>query len=199
MESLPLWVLVGLAFAGLVVLVAVLLNVHKLLSRVAAIRRDVEQVREGNAREQLAEAVAQLQSVAVSMDRVAMRCDMIHARLGEIVARAPAAAAGGADVGPAVDAIRAGLAELKGPVSQIRDLLGRTDVERLADEVRRSLYAQGFDGVTILTDLGVVPRVGDAKVQVEVVREGMKSKGTVLVRDGSAVETKISPIHGMFP
>src|SRR5204863_311622 len=79
--------------------------------------------------------------------------------------------------GPAVAAIRAAVSELRGPVAEIRDRLVRTEVERLADEVRRLLYQKGFDGVTLLTDFASVSRTGESKVQVEVVREGVKSKG----------------------
>ena len=191
------YVMAALVLAGLVVQVALLLNVHKMLSRVAAIRRDLEASRDQGLTTHVVEAVTQLQSVAVSADRIALRCDAIERRVEEIAARAPAPAGG--DVGPAVAAIREALSELRGPVTEIRDRLRQNEVERLADEVRRTLYLRGFDGVTLLTDVATVPRSGDAKVQVEVVREGVKSKGYVLVRDGAAVETKISPTYEMFP
>ena len=36
-------------------------------------------------------------------------------------------------------------------------------------------------------------------MQVEVQREGVKSKGYVVLKDGSVVEQKISPTYEMFP
>jgi hypothetical protein len=192
-----LWVLIGLSLAGVLVQVALLLNVHKILGRVVAIRRELEDAGDDVTREHLAEAVAQLQGVAVSLDRIALRCDAIEKRVGEIAARPPGQ--GGGDAAPAVEAIRAGLAEIRGPVAEIRDLLGRSEVERIADEVRRCLYTRGFDTVTILTDLTTVPREGETNVQVEVIREGVKAKGFVVVRDGAAVESKVTPAYGMFP
>jgi hypothetical protein len=193
----PLWVIAGLAFVGVAVQVALLLNVHKILARVAAIRREMEGARDGASREQLSEVVAQVQGAAVSLDRIALRCDAIEARVKDIAERAPPA--GGGDATPAAEALRAGLAELRAPVGEIRDLLRRTEVERIADEVRRSLYTRGFDSVTILTDLTKVPRDGETNVQVEVVREGVKVKGFVVVKDGVAVDTKVTPAYGMFP
>lgn len=191
------YVIATMVLAGLLVQVALLLNVHKMLSRVAAIRRDLESRREDGVSSHVVEAVTQLQSVAVSADRIAMRCDALAAKLDEIAARAPAQAGG--DAGPAVAAIRDALSDLRAPVAEIRDRLARNEIERVADEVRRQLYLRGYEGVTLLTDIATVPKTGESKVQVEVVREGVKSKGYVLVRDGAAVETKISPTYEMFP
>lgn len=191
------WVLAALAFAGVVVQVALLLNVHKLLARVSSIRRELEAARSDGAGTQLAEAVTQLQSAAVSLDRIAMRCDAIEQKLDVLAARPSGTSQG--DPGVVAHAIRESLQALHAPVAEIRDRLARTEVERLGDEVRRSLYTRGFDTVTLLTDLSTVPRAGEARVQVEVVREGVKSKGWVVVRDGVAGEAKISPTYEMFP
>ena len=191
------YVIAALALVGVVVLVGVLLNVHKMLARIASIRRELESARDGGVAGHLVEAVAQLQSVAVSMDRVAARCETIERKLDEIVARAPSAA--NTDVSGIASAVREALSGLHEPVAAIRDHLARNDIERVGDDVRRTLYTRGYDGVTILTDLASVPRTGEARIQVEVVREGVKSKGWVLVRDGAAVESKISPTYEMFP
>jgi hypothetical protein len=191
------YVIAALVLVGVVVLLAVLLNVHKMLARITTIRREVEGMKDSGASSHLVEAVTQLQSVAVSMDRIAARCDSIEKRIDELAQRAPASAS--ADMSGVTAALRDALSGLQGPVAQIRDSLARSEVERIGDEVRRCLYARGFDGVTVLTDLASVPRTGEARVQVEVVREGVKSKGWVLVRDGAAVESKISPTYEMFP
>lgn len=192
-----LYVIAALVLVAVVVLVGVLLNVHKMLSRIASIRREIESSRDSGASAHLVEAVTQLQSAAVSLDRIAARCDAIDARLDEIARRAPGAAT--ADMTGVAAAIRESLAGLQAPVSEIRDRLAKSEIERVGDEIRRALYTRGYDGVTLLTDLNQVPRSGEARVQVEVVREGVKSKGWVLVRDGAAVESKINPSYEMFP
>lgn len=191
------WVVAALLLAGLAVQVSLLLNVHRMLSRVAAIRRELESARASGISAQMAEAVTQLQSAAVSLDRIALRCDALDRRIEEMASRAPGGAQ--ADAAAIAAAVREALAGIEAPVAEIRDRLARGETDRLGDEVRRSLYLRGFDGVTVLTDLAQVPRTGESRVQVEVVREGVKSKGYVLVRDGAAVETKISPTYEMFP
>lgn len=198
--SAALWpqiVTMALAFAALLVLVGTLLNVHKLLSRTTAIRKELSEARENSAQSQLVEAVAQLQSIAASLDRIALRCDAIEASIDEAARRAPGSEGG--EIGAAVATVGRGLTELQTPLREIRDLLGRTETERLADEVRRSLFTRGYDKVVILTDLTTAARSGETRAQVEVVKEGVKSKGFVLLRDGSAVEVKISPTYEMFP
>jgi hypothetical protein len=198
--SAALWpqiVTMALAFAALLVLVGTLLNVHKLLSRTTAIRKELSEARENSAQSQLVEAVAQLQSIAASLDRIALRCDAIEARIDEAARRAPGSEGG--EIGAAVATVGRGLTELQVPLREIRDLLGRTETEKLADEVRRSLFTRGYDKVSVLTDLTTAARSGETRVQVEVVKEGVKSKGFVLLRDGSAVEVKISPTYEMFP
>ena len=197
MDAWMFYVVAALLLVAVVVLVGVLLNVHKMLSKVSAIRREVDGVRESGASAHLVEAVAQLQSVAVSLDRIAARCDSIGAKLDSLAERSPQAAS--ADMTGVAAAIRESLAGLAGPVAEIRDRLARSEIEHVADEVRRMLYARGFDGVTILNDLATLAPQGEARVQVEVVREGVKSKGWVLLRDGAAVESKISPTYEMFP
>jgi hypothetical protein len=201
MEPAPLWpwfVVFALLVAGIAVLVGLLLNVHKMLARMTQIRRELEQAREAGANQHLVEAVAQLQSASVSLDRIAMRCDELDRKVSEIVQRGPG---GGApdDLGEAVRTLRDGLTGLQQPVAQIRDLLGRSESERLTDSVERTLYARGFDKVTILTDLTTAQKGGETRVLVEVAKDGVKSKGFVLLRDGLVVDTKISPTYEMFP
>lgn len=196
-ELWPQIVTMSLAFAALLVLVGTLLNVHKLLSRVTSVRRDLAEFREHSAETQLVEAVAQLQSVAVSLDRIAMRCDAIESKLDEIVKRAPRESSG--ETGSALAALREDFATLRAPLTEIRDLLGRTETERLADEIKRCLFTRNYEKVRILGDLTTVAKGGDTKVPVEVVKDGVTSKGWVLVRDGAAVDARISPTYEMFP
>lgn len=196
-ELWPQIAVLVLALTATLVLVALLLNIHKLLSRVTSIRKDLHEAQQHSAQAQLVEAVAQLQGIAASLDRLAVRCDAIDQKVAAVAARAPRE--GGAESGPGISAIREDLAALRGPLAEIRDLLGRTETERLGDEVRRCLHTRGFDKVQILTDLGGVPKGGESRVQVEVVKEGIQSKGWVLLRDGAAVEAKISPTLEMFP
>jgi hypothetical protein len=196
-EFWPQVATLAVAFAALLVLVGMLLNVHKLLSRVTSVRRDLADLRDTSAQAQLVEAVAQLQSVAVSLDRIALRCDAIEAKLETLVQRAPRESVG--EPGSALVALREDLAALRGPLTEIRDLLGRTETERLEDEIKRCLYTRNYDKVKILGDLTSVPRSGETRVPVEVVKDGIAAKGWVLVRDASAVDARISPTLEMFP
>lgn len=196
---LPLWpsLVIAALLLVLVVLVAgLVMNVNKMLSRLTAIRRHLDESKENGVRPQLQEATVQLQSMAVSLDRVAMRCDVIDQKLAE--AASSGGVAGDSGLAEAVRALREGLDQLRAPVVEIRDHIGKTEVEKLGDEVKRTLYGQGYDLVVIRTDLASLVS-GEGKVQVDVTRSGVKSKGYVLLRAGSAVETKISPTYEMFP
>jgi hypothetical protein len=195
----PLWpqlLIAGLLLAAVILLGGLVLNVNQMLKRLTAIRRTLDEARDSGVHAQMNEAIVQLQSMTVSLDRVAMRCDAIDARLVE----ASAKGLGGGDTGlaQAVTALREGLDQLRGPVVEIRDHIGKTEVERLSDEVKRTLYSMGYDQVVIRTDLGSLTG-GEGKVQVEVSRSGVKSKGVLVLHGGSVVETKISPTYDMFP
>ena len=196
-ELWPQIATLAVATLALFVLVGTLLNVHKLLARTTSIRRELTEFRENSAQGQLVEAIAQLQSVAVSLDRIALRCDSIEGKLEEIVRRAPREAGG--EMGPAFEALRVDLTALRTPLTEIRDLLGRTETERLSDEIKRCLFTRNYEKVRILGDLTTVPKGGESKVPVEVVKDGISAKGWVLVRDGAAVDAKISPTYEMFP
>lgn len=195
----PLWPsIVGLVLllAAIAVLVGLLLNVNKMLARLTAIRRELQEARENGPGRQLEEAVTHLQSASVSLDRIAQRCDDLDRKAATLMERGPGAAP---DMSDAVRSLRDGLASIESPITQIRDALSRTESDRLADEVRRSLFTRGYDKVAIQTDITTLPRAGEHRVLVEVVKEGVKSKGFVVLRDGSAVDVKISSIHEMFP
>jgi len=192
-----LYALAALVLVALVVQIALLRNVNRLLSRVTSIRKELEASRDRGGAAQLDEAVAQLQSAAVSLDRIALRCDAIDGKLDAVAQRAPGATGG--DGTAAVEAVHDLVGGLRGLFGELADRLARGETDRLGDEVRRALYTRGYDTVTVLSDLGAVGRQGEFRVQVEVVREGVKSKGYVIVRDGAAVETKISPTYEMFP
>ncbi len=194
----PLWpslVTAALLLVAVVLLAGLVVNVNKMLSRITSIRRQIDDSREHGTHAQLQEAIVQLQSMAVSLDRVAMRCDAIETRLSETAARDPAGDGGLAD---AVRALREGLDQLRAPVGEIRDRIARTESERLTDEIKRSVFSMGYDDVRILTDVATLSG-GDGKVQVEVSRDGVKSKGFLILRSGTVVETKISPTYEMFP
>jgi hypothetical protein len=195
---MDLWMVILLAVligVQVVLLVGLVLNVNKILDRASGIRRHLQQAEDSGVGAQLTEAVAQLESVAHSLDRIAMRCDAIDEQLGEVAK----AGAGGGGLGPeAVAALKDGIGELHEPLREIRDLLGRTKTERLADEIKRTLHNMGYDRVTIKTDLATVDET-EAKIQVEVAREGVTAKGYVLVRDGGVVDQKISKPYEMFP
>lgn len=195
----PIWPL--LVIAGLLVLVVVVLwgifnNTHRSLGRLTAIRKHVEESKHSGVVAQMQEAIVQLQSLAVSLDRVAMRCDHIDQKIAE----ASAKGLGGGDSGlaQAVAALREGLDQLRTPVGEIRDLIGKSEVERLNDEVKRTLYSMGYDQVALRTDLGSLVG-GDGKAHVEVSKTGIKSKGYLTLRGGSVIEVNISPTYEMFP
>jgi hypothetical protein len=195
----PLWpqlVIAGLLLAAVVLLLGLVLNVNKMLSRLTSIRRRLDETRDSGVPTQLQEAIAQLQSMAVSLDRVAAHLDTIEAKVSEASSRQ--GVGGDSGVAEAVGAVRAAIEELRRPVGEIRDLIGKTGTERLADEVKRTLFNMGYDQVVIRTDLATLAG-GDGKVQVEVARSGVKSKGFLQLTGGSVVETKISPTYEMFP
>lgn len=197
MGDMDLWMVILLAVlvgVQIVLLVGLVLNVNKILDRATGIRRHLQQAEDSGVGAQLTEAVAQLESIAHSLDRVAMRCDALDERVGEM-----ASTGGGGSLGPeAVAAIKDGIGALQDPLREIRDLLGRTKTERLSDEIKRTLHNMGYDRVTIKTDLAAVDE-SEAKIQVEVAREGVTAKGYVLLRDGGVVDQKISKPYEMFP
>ncbi len=195
---MDLWIsilLVVLVAAQLVLLVGLVLNVNKILDRATGIRRGLQQAEDSGVGAQLTEAVAQLESVAVSLDRVALRCDAIDEKMTEV---SRGGRIGGALAPEALEALQDSIGQLKEPLAEIRDLLGRTKTERLSDEIKRTLHNMVYDRVTIKTDLATVDE-GDGKVQVEVARDGVTAKGYVAVRDGGIVDTKLSKPYEMFP
>ena len=195
----PSWtqyLIVGLALVMVILQTGLVLNVNKMLSRVTKILRRLDEAKEHGVHAQFQEAIVQLQSMTVSLDRVAMRCDVIDQRLGEAAAKG--VGVGDSSLAEAVGALREGLDQLRAPVGEIRDLIGRTEIEKLADEIKRTLYAMEFDQVVIRTDLTSLVG-GEGKAHVEVSRSGVKSKGYLVLRAGSVVETKISPTYEMFP
>ena len=100
--------------------------------------------------------------MAVSLDRVAMRCDAIDQKMADMSRGGRI----GADMPPeALDALREAVGQLNEPLGEIRDLLGRTKTERLADEIKRTLHNMGYDRVTIKTDLATIDEA-EGKVQV---------------------------------
>jgi soluble cytochrome b562 len=192
----PLLLIAGLLLVAVILLGGLVLNVNQMLKRLQAIRRNLDEAKDSGVPAQMNEAIVQLQSMTVSLDRVAMRCDAIDARLVE----ASSKGLGGGDAGlaQAVTALREGIDQLRAPVVEIRDHIGKSEVEKLSDEVKRTLYSMGYDQVVIRTDLGSLA-AGEGKVQVEVSRSGVKSKGFLVLHGGSVVETKISPTYDMFP
>jgi hypothetical protein len=195
----PLWpqlLVAALLLVAVILLAGLVVNVNKMLSRLTAIRRRLDEAQETGVGAQMQESIVQLQSMAVSLDRVAARCDSIDGRIGELAAKG----GGGVDAGvaDAVKALRDGIDQLRGPVVEIRDHIGKSEVERVADEVKRTLYSMGYDQVVIRTDISSLAG-GEGKAHVEVSRGGVKSKGYLVLRGGSVVETKISPTYEMFP
>jgi hypothetical protein len=185
-----------LLLACVVLLGGLVVNVNKSLKRSTAILRHLEESRDTGVGAQMNEAIAQLQSMAVSLDRVAMRCDAIETRIAEAASKG--GTVGDAGLAQAVTSLREGIDQLRAPVGEIRDRMAKTEVERLGDEVKRTLYSMGYDTVVIRTELASLAG-GDGKVHVEVARGGVKSKGYLVLRGGSTVETKISPTYEMFP
>ena len=185
-----------LLLACVILLGGLVVNVNKSMKRITAILRHLEESRDTGVGAQMNEAIAQLQSMAVSLDRVAMRCDAIETRVTE--ASAKGGTVGDAGLAQAVTSLREGIDQLRAPVGEIRDRMAKTEVERLGDEVKRTLYSMGYDTVVIRTELSSLAG-GDGKVHVEVARGGVKSKGYLVLRGGSTVETKISPTYEMFP
>lgn len=192
----PLLLIAGLLLVAVILLGGLVLNVNHMLKRLTTIRRSLDEARESGVGAQMNEAIVQLQSMTVSLDSIALRCDAIDARLVE--ASAKGLAAGDTGLAEAVTALREGLDQLRAPVVEIRDHIGKSEVERLSDEVKRTLYSMGYDQVVIRTDLATLAG-GEGKVHVEVSRSGVKSKGVLVLHGGSVVETKISPTYDMFP
>jgi len=188
----------GLVLLALVVLllIGLVLNLNKLLSRASSIRRLMKDTADTGVGAQLVETVAQLQSMAASLDRVAAKIDDVDVKLSEVVQRGPGGE--GAAIEMAVSALREGLSELREPLSSIRDAVQRSKIERLQDEVRRVFLSEGYDQVLITTDLTTLDGT-DGKVSVEVQREGVKAKGYVILKDGTVVERKLSAPYEMFP
>lgn len=186
----------ALLLACVVLLWGLVVNVNKSLKRLTGILRHLEESRDAGVGAQMNEAIAQLQSMAVSLDRVAMRCDAIETRIADSGGKG--GTVGDAGLAQAVTALREGIDQLRAPVGEIRDRMAKTEVERLGDEVKRTLYSMGYDTVVIRTELASLAG-GDGKVHVEVARGGVKSKGYLVLRGGSTVETKISPTYEMFP
>ncbi len=195
---MDLWIAIALTILvalQLVLLVGLVLNVNKILDRATAIRRQLRQTEDSGAGAQLTEAVTQLESIAHSLDRITLRCDSVDAKVAEIAA---GGIGGGGVSAEVLEALREGLGELRQPLAEIRDLLGRTETEQLSDEIKRTLHNLGYDVVTIKTDLASLD-AGEERVQVEVSKDGVTAKGYVVVRDGGVVEHKISKPYEMFP
>jgi hypothetical protein len=192
----PLYLIAALLLALVMLMFGLVVNVNKMLSRINAIRRNLEDSKETGVHAQMQEALVQLQSMTVSLDRVAMRMDVIDTKLGDATAKG--LGVGDSGLAEAVAALREGIEQLRAPVGEIRDLMGKTEVERIADEVRRALHALQYDQVVIRTDLSSLVG-GDGKVHVEVSRSGVKSKGYLVLRAGSVTEHKINPTYEMFP
>ncbi len=196
-SGMSTWVVVALLLVVVVqtiLLIGLVLNVNKILDRASGIRRQLKDTEDSGLGAQFTEAISQLESLAVSLDRVAERCETI-----ETTVREAGSGERGAGMAPeAVEAMSASVASLKAPLDEIRGLLGRTKTERVADEIKRTLHNMGFDVVTIKTDLAAMDEE-DGKVQVEVAKDGVTSKGYVVIRDGGVVDQKISKPYEMFP
>jgi hypothetical protein len=192
----PQLIVGALLLVCVILLAGLVVNVNKMLKRLSAILRQIEDNRDSGVGAQMNEAIVQLQSMAVSLDRVAMRCDAIETRIADAASKG--GTVGDAGLAQAVTSLREGIDQLRAPVGEIRDRMAKTEVERLGDEVKRTLYSMGYDTVVIRTELASLAG-GDGKVHVEVARGGVKSKGYLVLRGGSAVETKISPTYEMFP
>lgn len=190
------YTLLVVAIVGVLLLLAVVLRIDKLLRRVALIRGYLKEERDSGVAVQLTEAVASLQSVAVSLDRIALRCDDIDEKVSAIVSRGPGGEGGA--LADALGGMREGLSELGRPLEDIRAALTRTEHERLRDAVNRTLFHLGYEKVTILTDPAELTE-GTGKILVEVRREGVKAKGYVVLEQGSVTEHKISSAYEMFP
>ena len=189
-------ILIALLVAVVALLVGLVLNVNKSLRRQTSIWRLLRESREQGDGAQLVEAVAQLQSIAVSIDRVAARCDAMDEKLAEFVEHG--GGDGSAAMREVLQNLSSGIDRLETPLLDMRESLTMTEVERLADEVKRTLQNLGFDQYTIGTDLAALEG-GSGKVQVEVARDGVSSKGYLVLRDGSVIEHKISQSYEMFP
>jgi len=192
----PQLIVGALLLVVVILLGGLVVNVNKMLKRLSAILRQIEDNRDSGMGAQMNEAIVQLQSMAVSLDRVAMRCDAIETRIAD--AASQGGTVGDAGLAQAVTSLREGIDQLRAPVGEIRDRMAKTEVERIGDEVKRTLYSMGYDTVVIRTELASLAG-GDGKVHVEVARGGVKSKGYLVLRGGSTVETKISPTYEMFP
>ncbi len=197
-ETLTVVVLVVLAvlLVVAVLLVGLVLNVNKLLRRTTSIWRHLRETHEAGDGAQLVEAVTQLQSIAVSLDRVAERCEAMDEKLAQFVEQGGGDSAGA--LREVVQGLAAGLDRLETPLLDIRETLTQSESERLADEVKRTLQNLGFDQYSIGTDLTELPD-GTGKVQVEVARDGVSSKGYLVLRAGHVIEHKISQSYEMFP
>lgn len=195
----PVWtdyvllVLVVLCLLGLVMLV---LNLIRMRTRLGIVIRQLRDAADSGPGAKMEEVVAQLQSASDSLDRIAARAEDLDRKLAQIVERGPGGEGG--VLTQTLERLTDEFATLRAPLQNIQELLGRSDVERFADEVKRTIFNMGFDRVEITTDLATLTD-GSGKVHVEVEREGVKSKGYLVLRSGSVVEKKISATYEMFP
>ena len=195
----PFWtdyVLVVLLALTVLLLVALILNVIRMRHRVGIVVRQLRDASESGPGAQMEEAVAQLQGASVSLDRIAARCDELDSKLTSIVQRGPGGEGGA--LAETLSGLGEEFARMREPLEEIRDNFRRAEVDRIGDEVRRTLFNMGFDRVDITTDLNSL-QSGEGKVQVEVQREGVKSKGYLVLKNWTVIEQKISPTYEMFP
>lgn len=196
MDTWQFYALLVVAVVGVLLLLAVVLRIDKLLRRIAIIRNHLKEERDAGAAVQLTEAVASLQSIAVSLDRVALRCDELDEKVAAIVDRGPGGEGGA--LAEALGGLRAGIDRLGEPLDDIRTALTQSETERLREAVNRTLFNLGYEKVSILTDLATLEGT-DGKVHVEVRREGVKYKGFVILENGTVTEHKMNSAYEMFP
>ena len=83
-------------------------------------------------------------------------------------------------------------------IMELNRQFGHTRAGKIQDLVERKFFNQGYDSVVILTDL-----TGELeepfKLQIEGVRSGIMFKGTVVIQNGSVVETDLKPSYEAFP
>ncbi|RKY22204.1 MAG: hypothetical protein DRQ55_01865 [Planctomycetota bacterium] len=101
--------------------------------------------------------------------------------------------------------VTAALSELQQQVSDVSRSLERSaqaaavaPADALSDRVRRHLAAQGYEQVTLLSDLSAI-KGGSGRVVFEARRDGVVHKGQLSLAEGEIVDAVVRSAYSAFP
>jgi hypothetical protein len=97
-------------------------------------------------------------------------------------------------------AVRDGTAEMGQDLKKLLRITGRSRAESAGSRIAQRLHEEGFANVRIT---GGLPRTrserGRAKVTVDAERDGLAHRGYVILNGDEIEETRLGPLHRMFP